>query len=95
MRDALRNIFGKELILEDGSCYLYTIIPYEMKNVLGAVIAELDEYSFTKKDSVETYKLYRTKERNWYDVISSESTDDYRVLRNLKMAIDSVQNTAI
>lgn len=95
MRDALRNLNGKQISLEDGTCFFCTISPYEMRNALGAVIAELDEYSFTKKDSVETYKLYRTKERNWYDVISSESTDDYRVLRNLKMAIDSVQNTAI
>jgi hypothetical protein len=44
MRDALKNVFGKELILDDGNCYLYSIQPYEMKNVLGAVVAILDEY---------------------------------------------------
>lgn len=67
MRDALKNVFGKELILEDGNCFLYTIQPYEMKNVLGAVVALLDEYSFTRKGTSETFKLYRTNEGNWYD----------------------------
>lgn len=94
MRDALRNIFGKELILEDGSCYLYTTLPYEMKNVLGAVVALLDEYSFTQKGTSETFKLYRTKEGNWYDLTSSENTGDYRILRSLKAAFDSMQNAA-
>lgn len=94
MRDALRNLHGKQIILEDCTCFFYTISPYEMRNALGAVIALLDEYSFTKKDSVETYKLYRTKEGNWYDLTSSENTDDYRILRSLKAAFDSMQDAA-
>ena len=92
MRDALKNVFGKELILDNGNCYLYTIQPYEMKNVLGAVVALLDEYSFTKKGTSETFKLYRTNEGNWYDLTSSESSEDYRVLRGLKAAFDNMQN---
>lgn len=44
-----------------------------MKNVLGAVVAILDEYSFTKKGTSETFKLFRTKEGNWYNV--GENTD--------------------
>jgi len=58
------------------------------------VIAELDEYSFTKKDSVEICKLYRTKDGNWYDLTSSENIGDYRILRSLKAAFDSMQNAA-
>lgn len=95
MRDALRNLNGKQIILEDGACFFYIVNPYEMKNALGAVITMLDEYCFTRKDSVETYKLYRTKEGDWYDLTSSENTDDYRILRSLKAAFDSMQNTAI
>lgn len=94
MRDALRNLHGKQIVLEDGTCFFYTISPYEIKNALGAVVAVLDEYSFTKKDSVGTYKLYRTKEGNWYDLTSTESTEDYRMLRSLKAAFESMQNAA-
>lgn len=92
MRDALRNLHGKQIVLEDGTCFFYTTNPYEMKNALETVVAVLEEYSFTKKDSVGTYKLYRTKEGNWYDLTSSENKDDYRILRSLKAAFDSMQN---
>ena len=94
MRDASRNLHGKQITLEDGTCFFYTISPYEMRNALGAVIAELDEYSFTKKGSVEICKLYRTKESNWYDLTSSENTGDYQILRSLKVAFDGMQNAA-
>jgi hypothetical protein len=87
MRDALRNVFGKELILEDGSCYLYTTLPYEMKNVLGAVVALLDEYSFTQKGTYETFKLYRTKEGNWYNLDEHKDTIQTRLFLEIKTAI--------
>lgn len=82
MREALKNLFGKEIILEDGTAYTYTVQPYEMKNALGAAVAVLDEYSFSKKGSLETYKLYRTSEGNWYDVGEENSS----ILRSLKLA---------
>jgi hypothetical protein len=87
MRDALRNIFGKELILEDGRCFLYTTLPYEMKNVLGAVVALLDEYSFTQKGTSETFKLYRTKEGNWYNLGENTDTTQTQLFLELKTAI--------
>lgn len=87
MRDALRNVFGKELILEDGSCYFYTTIPYEMKNVLGAVVALLDEYSFTQKGTSETFKLYRTKEGNWYNLDENKDAIQTRLFLEIKTAI--------
>ena len=73
MRDALKNVFSHQIILEDGSQYFYTVQPFEMKNILGAVVAIFDEYLFTKKIGSETYKLYRTKDGNWYD---SEKEND-------------------
>lgn len=94
MRDALRNLHSKQITLEDETCFFYNISPYEMRNALGVVIAELDEYSFTKNDSVENYKLYRTKEGNLYDLTNSENTGDYRILRGLKTVFDSMQNAA-
>lgn len=87
MRDALRNVFGKELILEDGSRYLYTTLPYEMKNVLGAVVALLNEYSFTKKGTSETFKLYRTKEGNWYNLDENTDTTQTQLFLEIKTAI--------
>ncbi|MBR2647886.1 MAG: hypothetical protein ACRCSM_02735 [Sediminibacterium sp.] len=87
MRDALKNVFGKELILDNGNCYLYTIQPYEMKNVLGAVVALLDEYSFTKKGTSETFKLYRTKEGNWYNLGENTDTAQTQLFLEIKTAI--------
>lgn len=88
MRDALKNLHGKEILFEDGSCFLYTINPYEMKNSLGAVAAVLDEYSFTKKGSIEAFKLYRTKEGNWYDLSEENKDADKAVLLWLKLSIE-------
>ncbi|MBS1512837.1 MAG: hypothetical protein JST86_18485 [Bacteroidetes bacterium] len=87
MRDALKNVFGKELILDNGNCYLYTIQSYEMKNVLGALVALLDEYSFTKKGTSETFKLYRTKEGNWYNLGEITDTAQTQLFLEIKTAI--------
>lgn len=87
MRDALKNVFGKELILDNGNCYLYTIQPYEMKNVLGAVVALLYEYSFTKKGVSETFKLYRTKEGNWYNLGENTNAAETQLFLEIKTAI--------
>lgn len=87
MRDALKNVFGKELILDNGNCYLYTIQPYEMKNILGAVVALLDEYSFTRKGTSETFKLYRTKKGNWYDLGENTDTAQTQLFLEIKTAI--------
>ncbi len=87
MRDALRNVFGKELILDNGNCYLYTIQPYQMKNVLGAEVALLNEYSFTRKSTSETFKLYRTKEGNWYNLDENTDTTQTQLFLEIKTAI--------
>ncbi|MEI2822679.1 MAG: hypothetical protein V9F02_04535 [Chitinophagaceae bacterium] len=87
MRDALKNVFGKELILDNGDCYLYTIQPYQMKNVLGTEVAVLDEYSFNRKNTSETFKLYRTKEGNWYNLDENKDTIQTRLFLEIKTAI--------
>lgn len=53
--------------------------------MLVAIVAVQDEYSFTKKDSAEGYKLYRTKEENWDDVSDEITVENIPILRDLKV----------
>ncbi len=79
---------NNEIILGDNSQYFYTVKPYEITNALGAVIAILDEYSI-KNINGENYKLYKTKERNWYDISGSIPIENNALLRAFKLAIDN------
>ena len=78
----------RQVILEDGSEYFYTSKPVEITNSLGASVAVLDEYFITKQGG-ETYKLYKTKEGNWYDVPESNQEVDKGILLALKLKINS------
>ena len=91
MRDELKALSGYEIILEDGGHYFYAIQPFEMKNVLGAVVAVLNEYLFTKSGTSETYKLYRTKEGNWYEISNSALVENIPILRELKTVINMME----
>ena len=91
MREELTSVFSKEIILEDGNHYFYAIQPFEMKNVLGAVVAVLNEYLFTKSGTTETYKLYRTKEGNWYEISNSVPFENIPILRELKTVINMME----
>lgn len=79
------------VILEDNSQYSYTVHPFELRNALGNIVAVLKEFVFTKsQDSAEhnCYKLYQTKEGNWYDIADLKSPVEYNLLRRLKTAMD-------
>lgn len=81
---------SNQIILEDDSQYLYSIRPFELRNALGNIVAILQEYIFIKKAESEQqfeYKLYKTKEGNWYDISDIKSSEN-NVLRSLKRAID-------
>ena len=98
MRDALKNLFSNQIILEDNSQFYYTITPYELTNVLGNIIAVLQEYNFTKKDDNGgqfSCKLYKTKEGNWYDIEEVKMTIQTSVLRMLKLAVDAKENASV
>jgi hypothetical protein len=95
MRDELKHLFSKQITLNDGSQFYYTIQPFEMKNIFGAAIAILDEYVFTKKGATETHKLYRTKERNWYDIAVDIETENHSLFRALKSAIEATESGVI
>ena len=98
MRDALKNLFSNQIILEDNSQFYYTITPYELTNALGNIIAVLQEYNFTKKDENNgqfSFKLYKTKEGNWYDIEEVKILTEKSILRMLKSAIDAKENDTI
>jgi hypothetical protein len=81
----------KEIILSDNSRFTYTIKQVEITNILGAAVAVLDEY-FITYSAGETYKLYKTKEGNWYDVEDAKTTGNITILRALKLAVDLLEN---
>ncbi len=94
MRDALKNIFGKEVKLEDGTEFLFTIQPYEVRNMLGQELTILDEYLFTKKDSTETFKFYRTRDGNWYDLEDANPAGSATILRQLKKDLLNLEHAS-
>ena len=98
MKDALKDFFSNQIILEDNSQFYYTITPYELTNALGNIIAVLQEYNFTKKDDNNGQifcKLYKTKEGNWYDIEEAKILTEKGILRMLKSAIDAKENDTI
>lgn len=80
--------------MEDGSQRFYTAKPVDISNALGAVIATLLEYSITNM-SGENYKLYKTKEGNWYAIPEANKGADNAVLLSLKLAINSLENSGL
>jgi hypothetical protein len=91
MSSTLTNVATNKIVLEDKSQYFYSIEPFELNNVLGNVVAVLQEYNFTKYDdnsSSFSCKLYKTKEGNWYEISEVGSSAEYNILRSLKTAID-------
>ena len=98
MRDALKNVFSHQIILEDNSLFYYTIKPYELTNALGNIIAVLQKYNFTKKDNNSgqfSCKLYKTKEGNWYDISDDNAAVENSLLLVLKTAINKQDNSVV
>ena len=78
----------KEIILSDNSRFSYTIKQVEITNILGAAVAVLDEYLITNSAG-GNYKLYKTKEGNWYDVPEANTGVAKSILIALKLKIDT------
>lgn len=98
MRDVLKTLFSSQIILEDNSEFYYTIKPFDLTNALGNIIAVLTEYNFTKKDDNTgqfSYKLFKTKEGNWYDFEDAKLVNEKGILRKLKSAIDAIERNEI
>ena len=65
---------------------------------LGTVIALLQQYTFSAGDAMNKpaeYKLYKTKEGNWYDVEQSGVLMEKNIIRMLKSAIDKKASDTI
>lgn len=82
------GIEKEQLMLEGMGQYFYSIKPFEITNAIGAVIATLAEYSISNSMD-QNYKLYRTKEGNWYDIPDVNPVSENAVLLALKLAINS------
>ena len=78
----------KEIVLGDNSRFSYTIKQVEVRNILGAAVAVLDEYLITNSAG-ENYRLYKTKEGNWYDVPEANAGVAKSILLALKLKIDN------
>lgn len=77
----------KQITLSDNIRFSYTVKEVEMTNILGAVVAILDEYFITNFTG-ENYKLHKTKEGNWYDFQEANIQIDKSVMLALKLGID-------
>lgn len=85
-----------QVILEDNTQFVYTVKPFELKNALGSIVAILQEFIFKKipeSSDAPCYKLYKTREGNWYDIDDLKSSIDYSILRRLKAAMDNSKAT--
>ncbi|MBX9784312.1 MAG: hypothetical protein K2X48_13560 [Chitinophagaceae bacterium] len=89
MEMEIKREASKQIILDDNNRFSYTIKQVEIANSLGAVVAILDEY-FISNSAGENYKLYKTKEGNWYDVPETNKGADKGVLLGLKLGIDNL-----
>ncbi len=76
-----------QVILGNDKQYSFTVNPFEITNALGTAVATLQEYTITSGNG-EIYKIYKTKEGNWYDMAVVNSSRHNLLLVSLKSAID-------
>ncbi len=82
---------NKLLGLQKGQRFYYTIQPIEITNFLGAAVAVLDEYSISDSAG-NSYKLYRTKEGNFYYMPEENKGKNKFVLMSLKNGLNPIIN---
>lgn len=78
----------RQINFGDNNQFSYTRKQVEIKNILGAAVAVLDEYSITDSAGVN-YKLYKTKDGNWYDLPDANTGISKSILLALKLKIDN------
>lgn len=75
MRDALKNLFSNQIILEDNSQFYYTIKPYELTNALDNVIAVLQEYALQKREMItDNFPVNYTRQKKVIGMIRKRKT---------------------
>ncbi len=98
MTEQLTTSLSNQILLEDKCLFSYTVNPYELTNGLGKIVAILQEYIFTKEGEINesaSYKLYKTKEGNRYEITEAISSTEYNILRSLKMTIEKHENVLV
>lgn len=83
-----------EIVLDNGQRFYYAVRPFEMKNSLGKVIGILQEYEIHRssdKPDESPYKLYKTKEGNWYEIESENSKTD-KIVSELKSILSALES---
>jgi hypothetical protein len=81
-------MISKAVVTEDNRQYFYIVNPVEIPNALRTAVTILQEYSITNMFG-ENYKLYKTKEGNWYEIESANSSANHLLMMRLKKAINS------
>ncbi len=87
-------IAANQITLHNDQQYSYSMVPFEMTNALGHTVAVLQEYTITRISEDTDFfscRLYKTKEGNWYDINPSTPSPESNILRNLKTAIDRLE----
>ncbi|HXS57469.1 MAG TPA: hypothetical protein VN726_15160 [Hanamia sp.] len=86
------TIISSQEIILDNQKFRFEIYPYEFKNSLGRTVAFLQEYVISNCDGEvkQSFRLYKTKEGNWYEIDSENSKPD-KIIRELKSAINSIE----
>lgn len=79
----------RKIVLDNKGWFSYNIRQVEITNILGASVAILNEY-FVANSAGESYKLYKTKEGNWYDMPEVNNGVDKNTLLELKLGIDNL-----
>ena len=87
METLLSETKNNKVIISGDIQYFYTVNPFEVANALGTAVATLQEYSISNING-ENYKIYKTKEGNWYDLAEVNSNRYNLLLISLKSAID-------
>jgi hypothetical protein len=82
------NVENKMIVTKDNYQYIYTVVPIEIANALETAVVVLDQYSVTDLNG-ENFKLYRTKEGNWYDMPGVNPSVNTLLLMSFKLAITS------
>ncbi|MBY0479093.1 MAG: hypothetical protein K2Q24_15705 [Chitinophagaceae bacterium] len=76
----------RQINFGDNNQFSYTRKQVEIKNILGAAVAVLDEYFITSSTG-ETYKLCKTSEGNWYDAPNTNIAINKSVLLGLNWGL--------
>ena len=90
MNEPLLNHDNSHLPVVNGQQYFNSVVRFELTNSMGFSRTVLNEYQITGRNG-EIYKLYKTTERNWYDIASANPLTAGPLLRLLKLEIDYLE----